>query len=176
MVGEKQAAALSAAGEVRVTSTLLGRRSAVELAWQVDGRKGKGTLWFAVEGLRPALSLASDIRSGAAIPAPSIYMSETGAWDPGCTPLISTAAVEGMRVRKALQAGDLLCAQDLEPKPPVSKGEQVLVHSTAGRVTVVSKGVAEQDGALGDALRVRNPTNGERYMAWVSAEGEVVVR
>src|SRR5688572_20254120 len=61
MLGEKQAAALSAAGEVRVSSTLVGRRSAVELSWHLDGRKGKSTLWFAVEGLRPALALASDI-------------------------------------------------------------------------------------------------------------------
>ena len=70
----------------------------------------------------------------------------------------------------------MICAEDIEPKPPVSRGERVIVHSSAGLVTVVVSGIAEQDGNIGDRLQVRNPENGELYLASVAAEGEVVVR
>lgn len=133
-------------------------------------------VWFDVSGEQAAWRVDADVKRNAPISAELVRADEHALWDPACNVVSPALPVQGMRARKALRAGDVLCAEDIEPKPPVSRGERVIVHSSAGLVTVRVSGIAEQDGNIGDRLQVRNPENGELYVASVAAEGEVVVR
>jgi flagella basal body P-ring formation protein FlgA len=176
LLNERQMAAADASADVAVDAVKLGKRSALQVSWVEGERRLRQVLWFSVTGEQPGSLVNVDVPRNELIPVASVQADERAPWEPSCEALVPGTSLDGMRARKALRAGDLLCAGDMEPKPPVSRGEQVVVHSSAGLVTVVSKGIAEQDGAIGDRLRVRNPSSGEHYLALVTAEGEVVVR
>ncbi len=161
---------------VKVSDVKLGKRSAVQVTWRDGDENSRQTVWFSVTGQRPALLAASDVKRNEALQENALMVDANADWGPDCQALTSKAAVQSMRVRKALRAGDPICEEDIEPKPLVARGERVTVRARAGLVTVMLDGIAEQDGNLGDQLPVRNPTSGEWYMAAVAAEGEVVVR
>lgn len=176
MLSDRQATSLASAASVHVDTVQLGRRSALQVSWRNDEERRRQAIWFDVAGRRKAWVLAMDVKRNEPIAPETVRVDEYAAWEPACSDISSSSPIHNMRARRALRAGDVLCAEDIEPKPPVSRGERVLVHSSAGLVTVLVNGIAEQDGKLGERLQVRNPQSGESYVASVSGEGEVVVR
>lgn len=175
MLSERQMSA-AAEADVSIDAIKLGRRSALQVSWREGERNKRQAVWFDVSGEQPALRLDGDVKRNESLRSESMHADEHAPWEPACSIVAPSTTLQGMRARKALRLGDVLCAEDIEPKPPVSRGERVIVHSSAGLVTVVVSGIAEQDGNIGDRLQVRNPENGELYVASVAAEGEVVVR
>lgn len=175
MLSERQLPAATD-GDVRVDAFKLGRRSALQVSWRDGDRNKRQAVWFDVSGEQEALRLLGDVKRNEPLRGELVHADGRAPWEPACGIVAPSMSLEGMRARKVLRTGDVLCAEDIEPKPPVSRGERVVVHSSAGLVTVVVSGIAEQDGNIGDRLRVRNPENGELYVASVAAEGEVVVR
>jgi flagella basal body P-ring formation protein FlgA len=175
MLSDRQRTEL-ADSDMQIDTVKLGRRSALQVTSMQNDRRTRQTVWFDVSGLQPALRVDAGVKRNELIRVESMRADEHAAWDPTCSIVSPTQPPRGMRARKALRTGDLLCAEDIEPKPPVSRGERVVVHSSAGLVTVVVSGIAEADGNIGDRLQVRNPSSGELYVASVAAEGEVVVR
>jgi len=153
----------------------LGSRSAVRLSWTQGKRQAHSTIWFAVEGMQDLLTATATIHSGSALTPELVEQGVRNTLAVGCTPVVSKQALVGMRARVTMQAGQVICAQSVEPRPPVARGENVVVRSVAGAVTVMARGVAQQDGALGQVLRIKNPANGDTYLAAVSAAGEVAV-
>lgn len=176
MLNERQLTTLATDAEIRIDSAKLGRRSALQVSWRDGEERRRQAVWFNVSGQRAAWLVNTDMKRNESIAIEALRADEYAQWEPGCSAVSPSSPVEGMRARKALRAGEVLCAEDMEPKPPVSRGERVLVHSRAGLVTVVVNGIAEQDGNVGDRLQIRNPESGELYGASVLAEGEVVVR
>lgn len=176
MLSDRLMTAFATDAAVRLDSVKLGRRSALQVSWREGEEHRRQAVWFDVSGQQAAWLVNADVKRNELIVADALRPDEHADWEPGCSAVSPSAPVQGMRARKALRAGEVLCAEDMEPKPPVSRGERVLVHSSAGLVTVVVGGVAEQDGKVGDRLQIRNPDSGELYTASVSAEGEVVVR
>jgi flagella basal body P-ring formation protein FlgA len=148
----------------------------VQVTWRDGDESLRQTVWFNVTGQRPALLAAVDVKRNESLRDEVVLADEHADWVPDCQAVTSKTSMQGMRLRKALRAGEPICAEDMEPKPLVARGERVTVRARAGLVTVMLDGIAEQDGNLGDQLPVRNPTSGESYMAAVAAEGEVVVR
>lgn len=175
MLSERQMSAAPGA-ELRIDAIKLGRRSAVQVSWQDGDRSQRQAVWFDVNGVQAGLRLDGDVKRNEALRSELLHADGLAPWEPACSVVAPATPLQGMRARKALRAGDVLCVEDMEPKPPVSRGERVIVHSSAGLVTVVVSGIAEQDGNIGDRLQVRNPESGELYVASVAAEGEVVVR
>jgi len=176
MLNDRQMTSFASAAAVHIDSVQLGRRSALQVSWRDGEERRRQAVWFEVSGQRSAWTVMTDVKRNEPIATDILRAEEYAAWDPGCSAVSSSMSVQNMRARRALRAGAVLCAEDMEPKPPVSRGERVLVHSSAGLVTVRVAGIAEQDGKLGDRLQVRDPHSGELYLASVSAEGEVVVR
>lgn len=176
MLSDRQMTSFATADVVHIDSVQLGRRSALQVSWRDGEQRRRQAVWFEVSGQRSAWTVMRDVKRNEPIATDALRADAYAAWEPGCSAVSPSMPIQNMRARKALRAGAVLCAEDMEPKPPVSRGERVLVHSSAGLVTVRVAGIAEQDGQLGDRLQVRNPDSGESYLASVSAEGEVVVR
>lgn len=175
LVGKHHAERLRGELPVDASVARLGSRSAVRLTWKQDRRLVHSTVWFAVEGSQPLLAASSLIQAGSTL-TPALAMERvTNAVAITCTPVSSAQALVGMRARRTLQEGEVICEQLIEPRPTVTRGEDVVVRSTAGAITITAKGVAQQDAVLGQVLRIRNPSSGDTYLASVSGEGEVVV-
>jgi hypothetical protein len=58
----------------------------------------------------------------------------------------------------------------------IGRGETVRVEVSSGGVLLAFDASAESSGHVGEAITVRNPTNGQRFRAVVEAKGKAVIR
>ena len=175
LVGRRQEVRLDGAGPFAATVIHIGKRSAVRLRTQKSARPGSTLIWFAVSGQQPMLIASSEIRALEPL-APGLSAYERrDAMSFACDPVPSPEALEGMRARSRIPRGAVLCMDSIERRPAVGRGEQVTVVSTYGAVTITGRAVAQEDGSLGQLLRVKNASSGETYAAAVTGEREVTV-
>lgn len=173
LLGQRQEARLACGGRFDASVVRVGKRSAVRLT-RDDARAASTVVWFAVRGMQSIPSARAEIRARAAlVPDLSEYVVQD-ALALACSPIESPAALVGMRAVRTIAAGEPICTQSIERRPPVGRGEDVAVISTAGAVTIVGRAIAQQDGIVGEVLRVKSP-GGEIFSAAVSGEREVVV-
>ncbi|MGE3840663.1 MAG: flagellar basal body P-ring formation chaperone FlgA [Vicinamibacterales bacterium] len=98
------------------------------------------------------------------------------AWADGL-PLRQLAAhVIGARTLRALEPGDVVLARDVAAALAVRNGEAVQLRLQAGSLLVVLDGVAAQDAAIGETVRVTNPSSGKSLRARVVAPHVVEVQ
>ena len=82
----------------------------------------------------------------------------------------------GWRIRVPIARSQTLAAQAVKAEPLIRKGDQVEIQAQGGAFTVSAMAVAEQDGAVGDRIRVRDPGGRKgAIIAQVTAEGRVTL-
>jgi flagellar basal body P-ring formation protein FlgA len=81
--------------------------------------------------------------------------------------------IVGRKARQAIAAQDILYAGMLEKEKALKRGDPVKVALGEGEWEVILMGVAEQDGFIGDTVKVRNPRSQQVIVATVTARGEV---
>jgi flagella basal body P-ring formation protein FlgA len=160
--------------QVAVAQT--GARSTVRVISGTSSHEMTTTVWFAVEGREPVLSATSALSAGTVLSPQhvSVRMQDVLARD--CTLSGGMGALIAMRLKRAVQAGEMLCSADVEPAPLVARGEAVTVRAIAGAVTLTTRGIAERDGMLGSVLPVRNLASGATFEAAVTGRAEVTVQ
>ncbi len=89
--------------------------------------------------------------------------------------VVKPSEIEGLLLRRPLQAGAPLMEDMLETPREVNRGEMVdaIVQTGAARLDV--QGVAEDDGRKGQIISVKNPRSGRTFHARVEDKGVVVV-
>jgi flagellar basal body P-ring formation protein FlgA len=107
------------------------------------------------------------------------------------TSLIEARRIDSFRMRNAIpvgtpdtefvlsrsiQAGAMLTWNDVGHRPLVKKGDIVEVSAREGLLRVTLKGLALQNGGLGDTVTVRNPESLKVIPAMVVGENRVEVR
>jgi flagella basal body P-ring formation protein FlgA len=176
LLGRMQLAHLGRLTPAEVQPVVLGARSAVRISWATQSAARKrATVWFSVSGMQSVLAARSHIRAGSIVGPPAAVQSESDVLSLGCRPLTSAADLTDMRAMRSFAENATLCADGFERRPAVARGETVLVRSGSGVVTVLTKGTALQDGALGQILKVRNPASRGTYLAAVTGTQEVTV-
>lgn len=146
----------------------LGARSAVA---GEDGRLA----WFAVRGYSVVAVVTRPLAARTELAADDLALEERDVIGLGCTPLQTTELDGAQRLRRGARAGDVLCTDAFEPKPPVVRGADVAVVYSGGRVQLRTTARAEQDARLGEPVAVRNLRSGDAYWAVVSGNNEVTV-
>ncbi len=175
LVGRRQETRLDGAGALDAAVVHVGKRSAVRLRSRASAKPAGTLIWFAVSGLQSMLTARSEIRALAPLAREASEYEPRDAMALVCEPIRSPEALAGMRARVRIPAGAVICAESIEQRPAVGRGEQVTVVSTSGAVTITGRAVAQQDGWIGEVLRVKSPSSGEIYAAAVSGEREVTV-
>jgi flagella basal body P-ring formation protein FlgA len=165
-----------AATHPSVTVTRLGGRSAVWVGSKDLGEHRHGTLlWFTVAGFAPAVAAAHPLTAGAPLDTQDVALVERDIVGSDCKPLDNPTELTGMRVKRLVRTGELLCETLLEPVPPVARGQEVTLRYTARSFTLTARGVAQADGLIGKRVTVRNSSSGEIFAATVTGNGEVSV-
>jgi flagella basal body P-ring formation protein FlgA len=77
---------------------------------------------------------------------------------------------------RSVQAGQLLTWRDLARRPLIRKGDVVEVSASEGMLSVTMKALAMQNGAMGEAVTVRNLDSRKDFTAFVVDENHVQVR
>lgn len=82
----------------------------------------------------------------------------------------------GKRLRGSVRAGDILWRASIEKEKALTRGEsvRVLVGEPTWQVSLTA--LAEQDGFIGDTVKVKNPKTSKILSGVVTAKGEVSVQ
>ncbi|SEA45067.1 flagellar basal body P-ring formation chaperone FlgA [Alkalimonas amylolytica] len=88
------------------------------------------------------------------------------------TPVDNPEFILGARNRRAISLGQIISLQDL---CLVCRGDVVTIHVDHASLSVSATGIAEQDGSLGDLIRIRNRQSNQLIEASVTAVNEVKV-
>lgn len=90
---------------------------------------------------------------------------------------ISTTEPMGdLTLTRSLPAGRVLSWHDVARRAFVRKGQIIDVRATTGSLTVNMKGLAMENGTVGDTIRVRNIESKKEFPATVVAESRAEVR
>jgi flagella basal body P-ring formation protein FlgA len=145
----------------------VGARSAV--------RVGKRLRWYAVSGVQNVVSASRRINVGERVEASLGHIEERDVVALRCKPVVELEALNGMRARKPVHEGEVLCAESIEPRPVIARGDAVTVRYVGPRIQLQTKGIAQEDGDLGRMLTVKGPQSAEAFAARVSGAGEVTI-
>lgn len=74
-----------------------------------------------------------------------------------------------------VQAGEVLLAGDVRPRPEVIQGRPVTILSQVGGVSVVVRGTALEEGRIGDTVRVKMDQGNESFRARVEGADKVKI-
>lgn len=86
---------------------------------------------------------------------------------------LDTTALVGMQAKRRIAAGQIISRQQLSAQLLVEKGSHVLITVQSGGFAASTKGIAMQDGQLGQRIKVQNLTSGVIVEAEVVAEATV---
>lgn len=77
---------------------------------------------------------------------------------------------------RSVPAGRLVNWRDLSRRPVVQRGQFVEVAAVDGRISVTLKGIALEDAAIGELVRIRNPESRREIAALVTGSGKAEIR
>jgi flagella basal body P-ring formation protein FlgA len=66
--------------------------------------------------------------------------------------------------------------RDVVRRPLVRRGQDMEVVATSGALTVTLNGIALNDAASGESVRVRNPDSKKEFVAQVVSESRATIR
>lgn len=89
--------------------------------------------------------------------------------------ITDSALVEGMVVRRPINAGSTLTADLLEAPDAVSRGDHVIISARSGSFSVRSRGKALANASVGEQVLVENLASSRTVKANVIAPGHVEV-
>jgi flagella basal body P-ring formation protein FlgA len=152
------------------------KRMCVWLDVAVDGEFQRSIpVWLNVSVYRASVVARRALDAGEVVSLNDFSFSETDVTRVHGEPLMSDAALHRQRMRRRVSAGGVISARDIEPLPPVVRNQEVTVKVASGAVFIEAPGIAEEDGAIGDTILVRNPKSDSAFRAEIVAQGTVFV-
>lgn len=155
-----------APGTLRDGIAQLRLRCSAQPGWTRYVRLGverPGTVWV----------LAQPLERGAVVAAALLKAEPRDLARLPYTPLTDPAAIAGQRARRALPAGTVLGASQLEAPPAIRRGETVTLVGLAAGLEVLAPGEALADAADGQRLKVRN-RGSRRVVEGIARSGQRV--
>lgn len=134
-------------------------------------------VWFRPSGAVPLWTTARPLTRGEVLTAGVIERALVPVTGLHRAPFSgSDHELSSFRARHDMAAGEIVGAADLERVPAVQAGAPVAVDVVEGSVRLVLVATADQDGAVGDTIRVRNRSSGDAFAVVVrdTNRGEVV--
>jgi flagella basal body P-ring formation protein FlgA len=129
-------------------------------------------IWFEVRAYKRVPTAARDLKVHEVIGDDAVVIREINvAGVRLAEPLKDQSGAQ--RTKRFIVAGRPLCEGDVEQLPPIVAQQTVAVRVVSGPVVIATTAVAEQEGHIGQVIRVRNQTNTERYMALVTGNQQV---
>lgn len=152
------------------------RRIGVPVQLWVDGRLAQSrVIWFAGHWWRDALVYAHDAKAGQDAHASLAQLQKIDSAGIDIIDSEDMGWTEGLRLRKPVRAGQAVHRSDFENAPMVARNERVRVEVNIGGVHLLTTGVAGEEGAMDDVIRVL-PQGAERSVpAKIVARSEVKI-
>jgi len=152
------------------------RRIGVPVQLWVDGRLAQSrVIWFSGHWWREALVYAQDAKAGQHAHPELARRQRTDSAGIEIIGSEDMGWIEGLRLKKPVRAGQPVHRSDFENVPMVARNDRVRVAVKVGGVHLQTTGVAGEEGAVDDLIRVL-PQGAERsVLARVVARNEVKI-
>ncbi|WP_181566383.1 flagellar basal body P-ring formation chaperone FlgA [Helicobacter monodelphidis] len=140
-----------------------------------EGERRKIYFRFQIEATIEALVSAVKLKSGDVVGLREVEISRipfervTREW-------MERKDVGLYSIRSYTNKGSLLLKSDLVPKVVIRRGDPVFVQVSEGGVMLSFDGIAQQDGAVGKSIRIKNPRTNKSYDVRVISEGKVEIK
>jgi len=89
--------------------------------------------------------------------------------------LTDCSHLEGCRAKHNLIAGRLVSMSRIEKMPVVEKGATVAIVGRSGRLEIRARGIALQNGNIGQTIKIRNIDSRKIVAARVAGSGTVEI-
>ena len=89
-------------------------------------------------------------------------------WPVACQSIEQT---QGQQARRSLSPGDAIGPGDLRRAPDIRRGDPVIIAVAAGPARLEIRALAEASARTGQIVLVKNPLNGRRFPARITAPG-----
>lgn len=89
--------------------------------------------------------------------------------------ITDSSVVTGKLAVRTLMPGRLIFSGDLRPAPAVLRGKEVQVFYRKGQLQISMSGIPLSEAVIGEAVSIRNETNGAIINGVVQADGTVMV-
>jgi len=132
-------------------------------------------VWLTVKAYAPVLVAKRAIKPREKMEPRSFGVEQRDVAELGNVALALESDLIDKRARTFIPSGAIVRIKDLERNPAVLAEEMVDVRVLAGPIFIETQAVAEQDGYIGDRVRVRNPTTASIFTARVVGDNAVVV-
>lgn len=169
------------AGESRLTARsvrgdMLAKRVSVWVDLEINGALYRRVpVWLAVNAYRPVWVSQRAYRGKEPFMTSDFAVEERDVAALRGAPLALDASLAGLRARRSMSAGGIVQAADVEAQPPVIAHEEIDVRLLAGPIAIDTRAIAEEEGARGAYIRVRNPASALTYTARVVDRGKALV-
>lgn len=151
-------------------------RAGVPVRLSVDGRVVRTlTAWVELGDVRRVPTYAD--RAAAKSPADALHLT-AGDVDMICcdgATAPSADALAGMRLRRAVRAGEPVLLSDFEPMPDVVERQRVGIEVMRGPVRLTTTGTALVDGRIGQVIAVKPDASAHTVKARVTAKHMVAL-
>jgi flagella basal body P-ring formation protein FlgA len=153
---------------------LLDSRSC-NLILRADGRVIKNmTLYAELEALAPVAVATADLPRGVLLVPEDIRMVTLDLTTLRA-PCLDAESLVGKKLRRPVRMGSPFMATGIETPPMVKRGEMVTITACVGSLTVTAKGLAQENGAEDDSIRVKNISSQKEIFCRVTAPSSVKV-
>lgn len=126
---------------------------------------------FGVEAWGDAVTAIAPLQAGILLEAGATERRQVDLAASGA----SAVPAGAVRTRRAVAAGEVVRAHDVEPLPAVVRGQWAVLRSGSGAVSSESRVQVLQDGHLGDSVRVKPSAATASLVAKVTGQGQLEV-
>lgn len=159
-----------------VTDHSLRPRMNVWVDISVDGKRHVSLpVWFTVQAHQNVYVLTSGHSRNQPIDVSRLRIEEREVSASSAPPLPVSSRHPTLRARHDLLSGTWIRVRDVEHRPPVVRHQEIAVQVKMPNVQIMTRGLALNDGRLGDKIAVQNPDSGKQYLARVVSDGTVLV-
>jgi flagellar basal body P-ring formation protein FlgA len=151
-------------------------RAGVPIRVMVDGRAVRIlTAWVALSDVRSVPTYAEAASTKSAAETLRLVPGDVDMTCCGDAQVVDVEALSGMRVRRAVRAGEPALRSDFEPMPDVAERQKVGIEVVRGSVRLTTTGVALGDARIGQTVSVRPDASSEAVRARVIAKQQVIL-
>lgn len=168
----------SKGGALRVVNFLRDPRSGrfearIALAGSPDSEAW--TITGTVAETREIAVLVNDVDRGEAVQARDVALVRRPASQVGTDVATSAADLVGMIPRRALRSGEPVRSADLAKPILVEKNQLVSVTYSSGGLQLTMRGRVQQNGALGETVKIQNPQSKRIVEGTVTGQGQITI-
>jgi len=154
----------------------LNRRMCVWLDVAIDGEHYRSMpVWFAVRAYKTVWIAKNDLPVRHLLTVSDFAAEQRDIAGISGAVFVGSSDLHSAWLKRPIMAGAVFLRENVEEIPPVRRAQNVRVKVISGKVELETRGIALQDGKIGQRVQIARHDNAKTYFAQVQGEGMVLI-